>query len=389
MGSSSSMSSPAEAPAAAAAPAAPEAAEAAGPGASVAVLGLSGETITTKSVGPKVSIRELKAGFPPCVLTWEGRTLKNGETVQALGWSGEVTVHMVVKSPDLHTSAELLRKITSSRTQADFDADQLMILCYYAKEQMLKEPTLLELSPPLVIVAHLTGRLDQLNKIFDSCGDVPETKYLFLGNLVDRGQQGLDVLVLLLSLKLRHSSRLHLLRGRHECGSISRIYGFYDECKKRSDVKVWRAFINFFDAMPICALINHRIFCVASGLSPELQDLEQIRQLRRPMDVPDMGLLTDLLWSDPEKEVTGWNDQDKGVSYTFGADVVQKFLKDHDLDLIVRGNQVVEEGYEYFAERLVSLFSVADFCGEFDNIGAVMLVDENLEHSFKSWKRAA
>ena len=58
-----------------------------------------------------------------------------------------------------------------------------------------------------------------------------------LGISEDRGQQGLDVLVLLLSLKLRHSSRLHLLRGRHECGSISRIYGFYDECKKRSDVK--------------------------------------------------------------------------------------------------------------------------------------------------------
>ena len=34
--------------------------------------------------------------------------------------------------------------------------------CSIAQEQMLKEPTLLELSPPLVIVAHLTGRLDQL-----------------------------------------------------------------------------------------------------------------------------------------------------------------------------------------------------------------------------------
>ena len=84
------------------------------------------------------------------------------------------------------------------------------------------------------------------------------------------------------------------------------------------------------------------------------------------------GLLCDLLWSDPELDVTGWAENDRGVSYTFGADVVGKFLSKHDFDLVVRAHQVVEDGYEFFADRqLVTIFSAPNYCGEFDNAGAV------------------
>jgi serine/threonine-protein phosphatase PP1 catalytic subunit len=60
----------------------------------------------------------------------------------------------------------------------------------------------------------------------------------------------------------------------------------------------------------------------------------------RPTDVPDQGLLCDLLWSDPDKEVNGWGENDRGVSFTFGAEIVSKFLHKHDLDLICRAHQV-------------------------------------------------
>lgn len=76
------------------------------------------------------------------------------------------------------------------------------------------------------------------------------------------------------------------------------------------------------------------------GLSPELKTLEQIKRLSRPADVPDTGLLCDLLWADPEKEIQGWGENDRGVSYTFGADSVTEFLQKHDLDLICRAHQV-------------------------------------------------
>lgn len=82
------------------------------------------------------------------------------------------------------------------------------------------------------------------------------------------------------------------------------------------------------------------LYFLVSGLSPDLQSMEQIRRIMRPTDVPDQGLLCDLLWSDPDKETMGWGENDRGVSFTFGAEVVAKFLHKHDLDLICRAHQV-------------------------------------------------
>jgi len=53
-----------------------------------------------------------------------------------------------------------------------------------------------------------------------------------------------------------------------------------------------------------------------------------------------LGLLCDLLWSDPDKDISGWGENDRGVSFTFGGEVVQKFLHKHDMDLICRAHQV-------------------------------------------------
>lgn len=72
------------------------------------------------------------------------------------------------------------------------------------------------------------------------------------------------------------------------------------------------------------------------------------------------------------------------MSFTFGPDVVSRFLQKHDMDLICRAHQVVEDGYEFFSKRqLVTLFSAPNYCGEFDNAGAMMSVDESLLCSFQ------
>ena len=105
--------------------------------------------------------------------------------------------------------------------------------------------------------------------------------------------------------------------------------------------------------------------------------------------MPDSGLLCDLLWSDPDGATIGWGDNDRGVSYTFGADSVTEFLQRHDLDLVCRAHQVVEDGYEFFARRqLVTIFSAPNYCGEFDNSGAMMSVDATLMCSFQILKPA-
>ena len=105
--------------------------------------------------------------------------------------------------------------------------------------------------------------------------------------------------------------------------------------------------------------------------------------------MPEDGLVCDLLWSDPEPDITGWAENDRGVSYVFGPDIVTDFLDKNDFDLVVRAHQVVEDGYEFFAKRqLVTVFSAPNYCGEFDNAGAMMSVDESLMCSFQILKPA-
>ena len=69
--------------------------------------------------------------------------------------------------------------------------------------------------------------------------------------------------------------------------------------------------------------------------------MDQIKRITRPTDVPERGLICDLLWADPDKEMpSGWSPNDRGVSFTFGSKVVTDFLKQLDLDLICRAHQV-------------------------------------------------
>jgi len=228
-----------------------------------------------------------------------------------------------------------------------------------------------------------------LLRLFEYGGFPPEANYLFLGDYVDRGTQSLETICLLLAYKIKYPENFFLLRGNHECASINRIYGFYDECKRRYNIKLWKTFTDCFNTLPVAAIIDEKIFCIHGGLSPELKTMEQVRRIMRPTDVPDSGILCDLLWSDPHKQLRGWGENDRGVSFTFGEDVVQKFLDQHDFDLVARAHQVVEDGYEFFAKRqLVTVFSAPNYCGEFDNAGAMMSVDETLMCSFQILKPA-
>src|ERR1700704_5361871 len=111
--------------------------------------------------------------------------------------------------------------------------------------------------------------------------------------------------------------------------------------KRRYNVKLWKTFTECFNCLPIAAIIDEKIFCMHGGLSPDLKAMEQVRRIARPTDVPDTGLLCDLLWSDPDKDIQGWAENDRGVSFTFGSAVVSNFLKRHDLDLICRAHQVL------------------------------------------------
>jgi serine/threonine-protein phosphatase PP1 catalytic subunit len=273
-----------------------------------------------------------------------------------------------------------------SGKQVHLSEGEIRQLCAVSKEIFLQQPNLLELEAPIKICGDIHGQYSDLLRLFEYGGFPPEANYLFLGDYVDRGKQSLETICLLLAYKIKYPENFFLLRGNHESASINRIYGFYDECKRRFNVRLWKIFTDCFNCLPVAALIDDRILCMHGGISPELKSLDQIRNIARPMDIPESGLVCDLLWSDPSGDV-GWGMNDRGVSYTFGADKVAEFLEKHDMDLICRAHQVVEDGYEFFAERqLVTVFSAPNYCGEFDNAGAMMSIDESLMCSFQILK---
>ena len=112
---------------------------------------------------------------------------------------------------------------------------------------------------------------------------------MFLGDYVDRGKQSLETICLLLSYKIKFPENFFLTRGNHECASINRLYGFYDECKRRYSVRLWKIFTECFNCLPITASIDDKILCMHGGLSPDLASLDQLKKLVRPTDIPEQG----------------------------------------------------------------------------------------------------
>lgn len=264
---------------------------------------------------------------------------------------------------------------------------EIAVICSQAREVFLHQPSLLKLKAPVKVVGDIHGQFNDLLRILRLSGLPPHSNYLFLGDYVDRGKQSLETILLMLCFKIKYPENFFMLRGNHESASVCKIYGFYDECKRRLNVKAWKLFVDVFNSLPIAAIINNKIFCVHGGLSPSLSSLDQIEAIQRPTDIPESGLLADLLWSDPDLSTVDWAESDRGVSFTFGKKIVESFNRKFKFDLIIRGHMVVEDGYEFFAKKkLVTVFSAPNYCGEFNNWGAVMSVEDGLMCSFELLK---
>ncbi|CDM63588.1 Serine/threonine-protein phosphatase [Caenorhabditis elegans] len=206
------------------------------------------------------------------------------------------------------------------------------------------------------------------------------SRYLFLGDYIDRGPFSIEVITLLFAYRLLHPQKMFLLRGNHESRPVNMQYGFYNECKRRYSVTLYETFQWAFYCMPLCAIVGGRIMCMHGGIPFGLLSLEQIDEFQRPTDIADVGIPSDLCWADPVSGVVGFQDSPRGAGHVFGEATVKEFNEKFKLDLIVRAHQVVMDGYEFFADKkLVTIFSAPCYCGHFDNLGAVLQVATNME----------
>ncbi|CAN0171656.1 unnamed protein product [Scytosiphon promiscuus] len=257
-----------------------------------------------------------------------------------------------------------------------------------------EENNMVELDAPVMVVGDVHGQYFDLLNILKRWR--PDHNLLFLGDYVDRGQFSCEVILHLFALKLRHPDKVFLIRGNHECSSVSAHFGFKDECKMKYGLTVYYRFLLAFQTMPICGLITTsigRIFACHGGISPDIKYLSDIEDIDRFAE-PDMeGPLCDMLWADPlneddshkltDDEYQHFLDTDyvsnqvRGCSYMFGYHAVQRFLRENRLMYMVRAHEVQEEGFRsHFPSPVWALAAAAaaaeegDFSDEDSDLGS-------------------
>ncbi|KRY91605.1 Serine/threonine-protein phosphatase PP1 [Trichinella pseudospiralis] len=275
---------------------------------------------------------------------------------------------------------ELQEKLLKNQgSMTPLTEQEIMEILNAAIPQFLAEQSLLEFKAPVVICGDIHGQFEDLLRLYNFIGWPPEKRYLFLGDYVDRGQQSVEVICLQILLKLQYPKDYFLLRGNHEHIEINRCYGFYEECKTRYSRHLWHRFQNFFACMPLAALVSEKILCMHGGISSELKNFDQIRHIRRPTSIPPSGVLCDLLWADPDGNANGYGESPRGAGCVFGANAVFEFCDNMGIDLIARAHQVVEQGYQFFAQRrCVTVFSAPNYCNIYNNAAAALIIDQNL-----------
>ncbi len=93
----------------------------------------------------------------------------------------------------------------------------MMKIIKYSQEILKKEGNLIQVQDPITVVGDIHGQYYDLLKLLNVGGNPEQTKYLFLGDYVDRGSFSLEVMILILSLKMNFPRSIFLLRGNHEC----------------------------------------------------------------------------------------------------------------------------------------------------------------------------
>lgn len=276
--------------------------------------------------------------------------------------------------------SQIIELLLDSKLPSEDQAVQLVERC---AEILQEEENLLYLHSPISIVGDIHGQFYDLLELFDTGGYPPFTNYLFLGDYVDRGKYSVETILFLLSHYFKYPSHVTLLRGNHEARKVNKFYGFFQECSEKygENSRFFESITNLFDLLPIAAIVEApsgnsvtRALCIHGGIGKWPENVEQIKMIDRKVNPSESEELTDLLWSDPgDNNLNGLKVNKRGAGHLFGKDVVYKFLKENNLNMIIRGHQYMPNGMEIkFDGKVITVWSAPNYCGKHTNIGTIL-----------------
>lgn len=268
---------------------------------------------------------------------------------------------------------------TEKMNNPKYPVNLLKQLCVEVKAIFEQEPIILKLNTPLVVIGDVHGHLFDLLRIFTNFGYPPAQRYLFLGDIIDRGEFNTECITLIYALKYLYPKHVYLIRGNHEFLDVAASDGFSIEISQLYPyTKVFNSFIESFEYIPLAAILFKKIICVHGGPCPELIKLAQIEEIQRPISEYNNPIICGILWSDPSDDVDEFLPSRRGTGWKFGNVGLSYFLEENNLSMCVRGHQCVQDGYEsLFDGKLFTIFSASNYCGATNNHASVLIVHDS------------
>eukprot|EP00049_Salpingoeca_infusionum_P024224 m.15320 g.15320 ORF g.15320 m.15320 type:complete len:443 (+) comp6553_c0_seq2:119-1447(+) len=312
--------------------------------------------------------------------------------------------------------------------------EDITALCTAVGDMFKVEPNVVQMHPPTKVVGDIHGQFFDILEMIRVCGPpvIPHggglrgeglriagpgqfdlgQQYLFLGDIVDRGNHGLETLLMLMSFKVLNPNTM-ILRGNHESRGCTETYGFRTELTSKipnMPDSFYNQILEMFWQFPLAAVINlknpdgpvpdqfKRVFCCHGGIGPKSCSMAEINIVNRFEEIPkkigEYDTLSDITWSDPvdeddpaqkEKLMSGGRvckftfNTGRGAGAYFGKLAVEEFCKDNDVEMVVRSHELAHAGFHpYYGARVLTCWGAPNYCYRAGNLAGIVSIGDAL-----------